>query len=398
MKFRLLLALILLIGIVGGVSAQSDDASPRGEFPEITTTVNGETGEGYIYLANFARARPQDVSDEDWTNYTNYLLVVDNEGNIVFSKGLPRRGSHFRSFPDGTMIYHDLVDGGRGGGVGVDGPWYELDSNGDVIKEYRIIGYPTTALHEFIKRDNGNILFMTYDLRVVDMTEYGGVENGDYFNTVIQEITPDGEVVWEWSGWDYLGAEDTVRPEVLTREPPAPVDPIHSNSLAIDLDGNILLSSKHTDDIIKIDYETGDIIWRMGGPESKFNEFTFIDDPRNGFSSQHHPVILENGNLLLFDNGYAFDPQVSRAVEYEIDEENRTATLVWSYDNGTFAAGMGSVQRLENGNTVIGWGSAQGPAVSEVTPDGDVVFELYLPSNQISYRAYRLPFYGELPE
>jgi len=35
----------------------------------------------------------------------------------------------------------------------------------------------------------------------------------------------------------------------------------------------------------------------------------------------------------MFDNGNYRSPQYSRAVEYELDEENMTATLVWQYRN-----------------------------------------------------------------
>jgi hypothetical protein len=83
-------------------------------------------------------------------------------------------------------------------------------------------------------------------------------------------------------------------------------------------------------------------------------------------------------------------------VEYVLNVEQRTATMVWEYSNGQYAAGMGSVQRLDNGNTFIGWGSSQGVAASEITPDGQAIFELTLPPSQISYRAYRLPYYGDM--
>jgi hypothetical protein len=49
---------------------------------------------------------------------------------------------------------------------------------------------------------------------------------------------------------------------------------------------------------------------------------------------------------------------------------------------------MGSVQRLPNGHTVIGWGTAS-PALTEVTPEGAKVFELTLPPGIFSYRAFR---------
>ena len=45
-------------------------------------------------------------------------------------------------------------------------------------------------------------------------------------------------------------------------------------------------------------------------------------------------------------------------------------------------------QRLSDGNTVIGWGTGA-PAVTEVTPQGSKVFELFLPDGSMNYRAFR---------
>ena len=383
-------AISLLALAASALPTQAQD-----ELPPIETTVSGETGEGYIYIANFARRRPEDVAEEDWITYPPHLLVLDNDGRAIFQRRLPRRASNFRSFPDGTMIYHSFDDPGRTGGAGVDGPYILLDSDGGELARYTMLGH-TTSLHEFLPLENGNFMLFSYEEQVMDMTAHEGHPEAIVMNTVIQELNTQGEVVWEWSGWDHFDFDDTVRTAQMVNEPPRPVDFVHSNALALDLDGNLLLSSKHLDEITKINRETGDIMWRMGGEFDPNNEFTFINDPLNGFSAQHMPVVLENGNLLLFDNGAAHEPRQSRVVEYALNVEERTATLVWSYTNGQYAAGMGSVQRLENGNTFIGWGSSGGVAASEVTPEGQVVFELTLPETQISYRAYRLPYYGEI--
>ncbi|MBN1565548.1 MAG: aryl-sulfate sulfotransferase [Anaerolineae bacterium] len=386
------LLVIATLGTQAGLlAAQTPDLPDK--FPIVETKVMGETGAGYIYLSNVSRTPLALIASRN--AYRRYLMVLDNDGSPVFYQDIRIRASDFRSFANGTMIYHDLTYPGRVAGVGVDGPFMVLDGNGNVIDEYRMIGYPTT-LHDFLLLPDGNVILFAYDERVMDLTEYGGHPAAIVVNTVLQEIDPDHNVVWEWSGWDHFEIEDTVRKAQYDNEPPEPVDFLHANGLALDLDGNIVLSSKHLDEITKINHETGDIIWRMGGRYNRNNEFTFINDPLNGFSAQHHPVILPNGNLLLFDNGTAHEPRESRAVEYELDQEARTATLVWSYSNGQYAAGMGSVQRLANGNTFIGWGSSEGVTASEVTPEGEVVFELSLPPSEISYRAYRLPFYGEI--
>ncbi|MGV8018433.1 MAG: aryl-sulfate sulfotransferase [Ignavibacteria bacterium] len=83
-------------------------------------------------------------------------------------------------------------------------------------------------------------------------------------------------------------------------------------------------------------------------------------------------------------------PSFSRAVEYKLEETSMTATKVWEYRNNPdiYAFAMGNVQRLPNGNTLIGWGSAT-TTLSEVNPQGQLLYHLSLPAGQMSYRAFR---------
>jgi hypothetical protein len=121
----------------------------------------------------------------------------------------------------------------------------------------------------------------------------------------------------------------------------------------------------------------------------KNNQFTFINDSI-GFSHQHAIRRLPNRNITLFDNGNFHLPQFSRAVESKLDEENKTVTLVWQYRNtpDNYGVAMGYVDRLPNGNTLIGWGVSN-PSVTEVNSEGTKLLELSLPDNVVSYRAYR---------
>ncbi|MEQ1722974.1 MAG: aryl-sulfate sulfotransferase, partial [Pseudobdellovibrio sp.] len=115
-----------------------------------------------------------------------------------------------------------------------------------------------------------------------------------------------------------------------------------------------------------------------------------------------NPQILENGNLLLFDNGQtesATDNRTSRVAEYRLDYNSKTAELVWEY-KPSFAndrrSGAGSVQVLSNGNLLIGWGfpgtvgklpeNYKYPIFSEVDRAGNIVRTLTSTKNLVSYR------------
>ncbi|MEZ4739890.1 MAG: aryl-sulfate sulfotransferase [Flavobacteriales bacterium] len=160
----------------------------------------------------------------------------------------------------------------------------------------------------------------------------------------------------------------------------------------LDTDGNILVLLRYFNEITKIDRTDGSIIWRMGGVQ---NEFTFVDDP--GFFLQHDIRRMPNGNITLFDNSKP-GAHPGRGVEYAIDETAMTATPVWSgnYMKGAYSRAMGSMQRLENGNSLIGWGALT-PDNAMFTvhdPDGERIARLTFLDTSVTYRAY---YFDELP-
>ena len=90
-------------------------------------------------------------------------------------------------------------------------------------------------------------------------------------------------------------------------------------------------------------------MWRLGGSDSKNNQFTFLNDTKDGyvgFSFQHSAAETADGTLLLFDNGNTKPTAESRAVEYQLDEVAKTATRVWEYKPSPpmYANNMGNVQ------------------------------------------------------
>lgn len=377
MRKIILICFILLVSTT--ILAQDD-------LPEIRLHRSNNPSDGYIYIATLRRNLPGD------NTAPRHLLLIDNEGEIVYQEPIGRVFNFGRA-SNGLRYYFDFSDNGPGRGASNNGVYRMIDDEGNTVREYTVQGdYPTQS-HEFLYLDNGHVMLLSQPLVTVDLTEFGGSSEALVSEAVIQEQDDDGNVVWEWRSWEHVEYNDTRNHDELTREAPEAVSYMHVNAFTIDTDGNIILSARRFDELIKIDYETGEILWRMGGEGSRNNEFNFIDDPFAGFTGQHHVQVLENGNILLFDNGNADEDHPARAVEYEIDEENRTATLVWSFEDvrGRSTGAMGSVQRLENGNTLIGWGTAspEGASLNEVTADGEIVFALSLPSDLVAYRVYR---------
>jgi hypothetical protein len=119
--------------------------------------------------------------------------------------------------------------------------------------------------------------------------------------------------------------------------------------------GNLLLSTRSLNAIFILDGETHDVLWLWG--------------PGN-LTEQHHPRLIDNGNILVFDNGI----ETSRVLE--LDPIDRT--IVWSYkEEGFYSRRRGSVQRLPNGNTLIT--ESDKGYVLEVTSKGEVVWKFANP-------------------
>ena len=102
-------------------------------------------------------------------------------------------------------------------------------------------------------------------------------------------------------------------------------DVVHMNAAVVDGD-SIVISLRHTDGIYKIDRDTGEMVWKLGGtptPES----LTVLNDPHaaNPLGGQHDAMIRGDGTLTAHDNGqYQGGPP--RTVHYEIDEDAGTAS------------------------------------------------------------------------
>jgi hypothetical protein len=122
--------------------------------------------------------------------------------------------------------------------------------------------------------------------------------------------------------------------------------------------GNLLVSMRSLNAIAILDGTTSQVLWLWG--------------PTN-LSLQHYPTILENGNILLFDNG----TRLSQVVEVD----PRTNAVAWRYapeKDFFFSASRGACQRLPNGNTLITL--SEGGRALEVTASGQTVWEYANPS------------------
>lgn len=344
-----------------GVSVPSD-------FPHVHITKNRHPGDGYIFT--------------EYRGETLYALILDNSGAPAWY----RRGSGAEDFKvqKNGMITETQYKG--------------YDQNLNWVKDFHAAnGYDADSHDLQVLADGGYLILGLRTINNVDMSRVveGGCPHAAIQETCVQEFTAADELVFQWRAWENFD---------IARLGPAQVEDVrgasvrvsHMNAVEVDEDGHLLVSSRHFSEVTKINRQTGQVIWRLGGRHS---DFVFVNDPLNGFSCQHDIRVVGHYRYTVFDNGNDHHPPVSRAVEYELDPNAGTATLVWEYRAvpDRFAYHQGNAQRLPNGNTLINFVLGEYPKVTEVSRDGQLEFEMdFVKPGAVAYRVFRFPWTGRV--
>jgi hypothetical protein len=293
-------------------SGGRNEKEPGDNPPAFTMTVDTSLAfDGAAFFASKYNLTPQN---------DKLICILNNDSTFSLSKNVVEDGADFKINKNGYLSYYSPPDN----------KFYLLDSNYYLLDSFACKNGYESELdnHEFLIFPDGNKYFLISHKEIVDMSQVvaGGNAHAMVEFPVIQQQDAAGNVVFEWASWDHFNITDATFDVPLTA---ATIDPFHTNAIELDTDGNLLISSRYMDEITKIDHTTGNILWRMGGEN---NQFTFVNDPLTPhFSHQHDIRRLPNGNITLFDNGNLRFPQISYAKEYELDEVNKIATLLWSY-------------------------------------------------------------------
>jgi len=352
-----------------GVSVPSD-------FPEVDIFVNDNPAPGYIFI---------DYSGSP----TNYAMILDNSGAPVWYK----RGSTARDFKvqmNGIITWTNFSG---------------YDQNFNYLRSFHAVNGYSTDDHELQVLEDGGYLLFGLRSETVDMSRYvvGGKVDATVIETVLQEFTAAGELIFQWRAWDnhdirlmeYWSYDDKPTSQTIRF--------VHMNSVYVDTDGHLLVSSKRVSEVTKINRYTGEVIWRLGsghptdpGQDPYLDQrLTILNDPLGQFNVQHDIRVVGENRYTVFDNHHLDTMPNSRAVEYEVDPNARTATMVWEYYGGYDSYHMGNAQRLPNGNTLINWVLTNAPKVTEVRPDGTKAFEMnWAAMDSKSYRVFRFPWTG----
>jgi len=340
--------------------------------------------------------------------YEGYTLIVPQcghnawlinmKGEICFHWDMKTISHLARMLKNGNLLYHSEIEGSEPFGPVMkihdlkedkfielsmkDMPkLVEIDDDSNVVWSYTKPG----MCHDFIRLENGNTVILKYEKMPKELARKvkGGISLGDdidMWTDVIIEIDSKGNIVWDWHAYDHLDYEqDQICPLDHRTEW------THANTCTVVDNGDILFSARHLNMICRIDKKTKKCIWKWG---------------YNKLAHQHEPTLLDNGNILVFDNGehrvnfskYSF----SRVIEYNPIKNK----IEWEYKDeppfAFFCSNQGGAQKLPNGNVLIT--DTMFGRIFEVTMEGEKVWEYLNPfhgrhsgqeSNPLIYRAYR---------
>ena len=352
-------------------------------------------------------------------------FATDSLGNIIwYLPAYQNTGGYLtRPVPGGTFLG---VADDNSGIAGNRRLMREYDMAGNLIRETNVTAIsaqltskfstdPITSIHhEVFRFPNGDTGFIGSVEKIANQ----GSGNVDVVGDMAIVVDSNLQVKWFWNEFDNL---NILRPAVLGEtcalgnsgcphlyQPGYTVanDWTHSNAFSPTLDGNLIISIRHQDWIVKLNYQNGTAapngadIWKLG----RQGDFTVnSSNPCPWFSHEHDTTFAANGLLTLFDNGNTriTEPSEfcgngssqsdSRGQSWSLDETHKVATPVLNLDMGVYSLATGSAELSPLGNYdfFLGFVNGTNSKSVEYTPSGQLRFEEDFPQN-VGYRGFRM--------
>ena len=318
------------------------------------------------------------------------LVALDSAGEVVWYYESDSRTAGIDRLANGNIVMHRA-----------DFSTVEIDLLGNIISQYYAENRPKgppenpnaipikgqqTLHHQPHQLPDGNFLafsangYMIENYPTSELDPNAPRKDQMVMADTIVIFDPDGKQLWSWDTIDYLDpfriGYDTFWSYWWTRGFDQHVDWTHGNGLSYNhADDSILISLRNQLAILKVDRATKELKWILGRhenwPENLQDKLLNpIGDDFLWFGYQHNPRYTPDGTVILFDNRangarIPFEPRppwednFSRAVEYEIDEENMTVRQVWSTgdsqgDDPCFTNAMSEAWKLPaTGNRLV---------------------------------------------
>jgi arylsulfate sulfotransferase len=330
-------------------------------------------------------------------NGTDRWFAVDAEGELIwYNQNGPLDG--ILTSPTGTGNFL----GGSGGTV------REVDSRGNTVTQVSVagLGIPLPLLgphHDGVRLPEGKTAFLSSYLKDVP-------PNRRLLGDVVVVLGAEQQVEWVWDSFEHL---DVSRPAILSEicsvftgcggPATGAEDWMHANALEYDpADGNLIISVRNQDWVIKVDYAdgtgSGAVVWRLG----REGDFVANTEDPNPWPTHMHDTTLGAAGLHVYDNGNTrcqLDGDCeSRGQVWVLDEVNMIATPVMNERLGFYAFAIGGSRPTTDGAHFTTGLAPGGSSCDEYASDGSgLISSFFFPRMNI-YRSFRLPDLYSTPE
>lgn len=385
---------------------------PAAQLPSIAaTTTPGMTPQSGVELLDLILGPPT-VAE---------AVVTDLAGNIIWTyipgPAVPAGATlgPIKIMPNGNLLLNFAV--GNAQGEALSSVIQQIDLTGKVMWQMTsdqlnqalasatCAGCNVTILgthHDFAILPNGHLIVMANTEQVIS----GTTVMGDVLIDLDQNHNP----VWLWNEFDHLD---------INRRPYLFPDWTHTNAVLYSpADGNLIISLRHQNWLLKVDYANGagagDIIWHLGYQ----GDFTLMGgtDPTDWFYAQHGPsftttnttgqfglTLFDNGDDRFFPSGQVSCPPgsatsatcYSTVQVFNLDETAKTATFSFHMTAPFYSYFGGDSQVLQNGNVEFCESAEPTGLAGDVfevatSGSGQTVWHLKA-TGQYVYRGQRIP-------
>jgi len=327
-----------------GPATITTDEMPAVLFPpELSTEVEGQWDDQSPYFLLSYNELDTDYGGPWWT------VIVDRKGRLVWALPTPETA---------TTLYARPSSNGQDLLIDHNSFWVIFDSVDSEVMRLKIDGsiiqvHDTPYMgHAFVDLPDGTIVWV----------------NDEPATLILMKRTNDEDIEEIWSCANFLETLDCLSEGCGT------------NTMWWDPNSDhFFVSSFSNESVMEIDHQTGTLVRYFGHLPGAWG-FSPLEST---WWWQHGPTLTPEGNLLI---SARISEKGNETVvrEYAINEETETLEQVWSFGEGegVYGATLGEAHRLANGNTLHNYGSHA--RLREVTPAGEVVWELYLGGNSHS--------------
>jgi arylsulfate sulfotransferase len=379
--------------------------------PFQVSTPSGLLPQPGIELLSFTGLQPTAVA----TDLTGSIIWSYDNGGVVGEFTQP-----LKMLPNGDFLMVFGPNSSQSPPPGFLNVAREINLAGDTIREISLATFNSRLAagnfnlvvnylhHDIVALPNGHWLCLVNSTKQFsDLPGYPGLT--PVLGDAIVDLDTNLQPVCVWNTFDHLD---------INRHPYLFPDWTHANAIVYSPDdGNLLVSIRHQNWIVKIDYKdgrgAGDVLWRLG----QGGDFTLQGgtDPTDWFYAQHGPsftspnstgvfslVLFDNGDDRLFPAGVTCGSAGAPPCFYstvpilEINEVTKVAALTFHYTPPDYSYFGGNAGALANGNIEFDECALLTPPTRaiayEVThePTPQIVWQMTIP-NDPAYRAYRIP-------